>query len=186
MLNHLFTSASAVSLIASFCPQIKSPIFSAFIHIYPCISGDPYSICQFVCIPNSTTAEPDYHGHPAKPKERMGWKSFPGCWETIELANQIVANTTAKVFRNRANLVRTQNSSPPLGRPENGARSNDQGYANFPANLEVGIFLILRAPGKNLETISHPFSFWVSLGVRGSVVQRSGRTVRNTNELPAN
>ena len=26
-------------------------------------------ICQFVCIPNSTTSEPDYYGHPAKPKE---------------------------------------------------------------------------------------------------------------------
>ena len=52
-----------------------------------------HSICQFVCILNSTTAEPDYNGHPAKPKERMSqarsqdfsWGGGGGCVLKIKI-----------------------------------------------------------------------------------------------------
>ena len=52
---------------------------------------DPYFsmlfrwIYQFICIPNGTIAEPDYHGRPTKLKKGTDGKSFPGCKGTIEL-----------------------------------------------------------------------------------------------------
>ena len=83
--------------IISFC-SINSrylPFLSIFLFTF--LVDSPFD-CQFVCTPNGTTAEPDYHGRPARSKEKMGGKSFPGCWETIELANQAVENTMAIVF----------------------------------------------------------------------------------------
>ena len=46
------------------------PIFTTFIHISPCFSGG-LSV-QVHCIPNGTTAEPNYHSCPAKPPRENG------------------------------------------------------------------------------------------------------------------
>ena len=71
-----------VSLIASFCsinPQYLL-FLSIFLHAFTVDSPiDFLFCCQFVCTPNGTTAEPDNLERPAKPRERVGGKSFQGC-----------------------------------------------------------------------------------------------------------
>ena len=58
-----------VSLIASFCSinPLYLPFLSIFLH-------DFLVICQFefVCIPNSMTAEPKSHSRPTKPQRESG------------------------------------------------------------------------------------------------------------------
>ena len=41
--------------------------------------GSRSVVVSTVCTPNGKTAEPDYQGHAAKAKERMGGKSLSGC-----------------------------------------------------------------------------------------------------------
>ena len=83
-----------VSLIASFYsinPQYL-PFLSIFLHAFSVFD------LSVICTANGRTAEPEYYRCAVKAKERMGGKSFSGCWETINLANQVVGNTMAIVF----------------------------------------------------------------------------------------
>ena len=53
-------------------------LIASFFVLHAFLVDIRHSICQFVCIANCMTAEPDYFGCPAKPKERMSGKSlFP-------------------------------------------------------------------------------------------------------------
>ena len=70
----------------------------------------------------------------------------------------------AIVFWNHADLLRTQNYFPLPREDPIKALARISGISQL-LSLEVGKSLILRAPGDNLEMISHPLS--LSLGFDG-------------------
>ena len=121
------------------------------------------------------TVEPDYHGRPAKPKER-----FSRLLINDRICQSSCRNTMAIRFWNRADLVRTQNySPPPSGRPENCACSNDQVKDQIPDPTSSR-----RQPGNDFPPIPY-FDFagrpWQSCL---AVVREYKRTDKSNGEPP--
>ena len=157
-------------LIASFCsinPQYL-PFLSIFLH-------DFLVICQFE--PNCMTAEPNFHGRPTKPQRESGWEivfrllgndriSQSGC-------RKYNGNCILKSCWPRKNIKLLS----PLGkaRKRRSLEWSGVGTRQLP-NLEVGeyhwSYELQATTWKRFPTHS---LFGVSLGDRGTLVQRSYR-----------